>query len=154
MIITRNNVASLTDDIHKSGKTIVFTNGCFDIIHAGHVNYLSRASSYGDILFIGLNSDESVRRLKGPTRPIVPQDDRAAVLDSLKSVDIVALFDEDTPENLIHDVRPDVLIKGGDYKIEDIVGADFVQKNGGKVLTVDFLKGRSTTNIIDRIKLL
>ena len=130
---------------------MVFTNGCFDVIHMGHVHYLSRARELGDMLVIGLNSDSSVRKLKGEKRPIVPQADRAGVLCALSCVDFVCMFDEETPDRIIREVVPDVLVKGGDYKADDIVGADFVRKKGGKVVVIEALEGRSTQSLIDLI---
>jgi rfaE bifunctional protein nucleotidyltransferase chain/domain len=136
----------------EKGKKIVFTNGCFDIIHAGHVDYLEKAKSLGDFLVVGLNSDESVKRLKGPTRPVNPLEQRKKVLQALKPVDLVIVFEEDTPERLIKEIKPDVLVKGGDWKIENIVGADFVMSYGGKVYTIDFVYDTSTTKIIEKVK--
>jgi len=136
----------------EKGKKIVFTNGCFDIIHAGHVDYLEKAKSLGDFLVVGLNSDESVKRLKGPTRPVNPVDQRKKVLQALKPVDLVIVFEEDTPERLIKEIKPDILVKGGDWKIENIVGADFVMSYGGKVYTIDFVYDTSTTKIIEKVK--
>ena len=133
-------------------QKVVFTNGCFDIIHRGHVEYLEEAKSLGDILIIGLNSDESVRRLKGPSRPINNEEDRARVLLGLKSVDGVVAFKEDTPLELIKMVKPDVLVKGGDWKVEDIVGHEFVIEGGGEVYSLPFREGCSTTNIIEKIR--
>jgi D-beta-D-heptose 7-phosphate kinase/D-beta-D-heptose 1-phosphate adenosyltransferase len=134
-----------------SGKTIVFTNGCFDILHAGHVRYLAEARSLGDVLVVGLNSDDSVRRLKGPTRPLNPDSERAFVLAALASVDYVVPFSDDTPLALIERVIPDVLVKGGDYRAEDVVGADVVMRAQGTVKILPFLEGKSTTGLIDRI---
>ncbi|WP_456400866.1 D-glycero-beta-D-manno-heptose 1-phosphate adenylyltransferase [Persephonella sp.] len=136
----------------KEGKKIVFTNGCFDIIHAGHVDYLEKAKKLGDILIVGLNSDSSVRRIKGESRPINNQEHRMKVLNALKPVDLVIIFDEDTPERLIKEIKPDVLVKGGDWKIENIVGSDFVKSYGGKVQTIDFIYDISTTKIIQKVK--
>ncbi len=136
----------------KEKKKIVFTNGCFDIIHAGHVDYLEKAKALGDVLVVGLNSDDSVRRLKGKDRPVNPQKYRKKVLEGLKAVDLVVIFDEDTPERLIKEIKPDVLVKGGDWKIENIVGADFVQSYGGEVKTIDFVYDISTTKIIQKVK--
>jgi len=136
----------------EKGKKIVFTNGCFDIIHAGHVDYLEKAKSLGDFLVVGLNSDESVKRLKGPTRPVNSVEQRKKVLQALKPVDLVIVFEEDTPERLIKEIKPDVLVKGGDWKIENIVGADFVMSYGGKVYTIDFVYDTSTTKIIEKVK--
>ncbi len=135
----------------KEGKKIVFTNGCFDIIHAGHVDYLEKAKSLGDILIVGLNSDNSIKRIKGEKRPIVPLKYRKKVLETLKPVDLVVVFEEDTPENLIKQVKPHVLVKGGDYTIDNIVGADFVISYGGQVKTIDFVYDISTSKIIENI---
>lgn len=131
-------------------KKIVFTNGCFDILHKGHVEYLSTSKDLGDILIVGLNSDSSVKKLKGEERPINNQNSRAVILSALLFVDAVIYFDEDTPLNLIKSIKPDVLVKGGDYKKEDIVGYDFVTERGGEVKTIDLVKGYSTTNIIKK----
>ncbi len=131
----------------KAGRKIVFTNGCFDILHAGHVSILEFSRAKGDILVVGLNSDDSVRRLKGPTRPVNKQQDRALVLAALESVSYVCIFNEDTPHNLIKAVRPDVLVKGGDYKPSEIVGREFA----GKVVRFALLKGRSTTGVIQKM---
>ncbi len=136
----------------KEGKKIVFTNGCFDIIHAGHVDYLEKAKALGDILVVGLNSDDSIRRIKGKERPVNIQQHRKKVLEALKPVDLVIVFDEDTPEKLIKIIKPDVLVKGGDWKIENIVGAEFVKSYGGTVTTIDFVYDISTTKIIEKIK--
>lgn len=133
------------------GKKIVFTNGCFDIIHAGHVEYLSKAKQLGDYLIVGLNTDNSVRILKGQNRPINNESDRAVVLSALKPVDFVVLFNDETPINLIKKLIPDVLVKGGDYSIENIVGADFVAENGGKVIIIPLLDGKSTSNIANKL---
>ncbi len=130
---------------------IVFSNGCFDILHAGHIDYLAKAKDEGDILIIGLNTDASVSRLKGPTRPINDQNARAMIMASLSFVSAVVLFDEDTPYNLIKQIQPDVLIKGSDYKPENIVGYDILMAKGGAVKTLDFLEGYSTSNIEKRI---
>ncbi len=135
----------------KEGKKIVFTNGCFDIIHAGHIDYLEKAKSLGDILIVGLNSDASISRIKGEKRPIIPQNFRKRVLEGLKSVDLVVIFDEDTPLRLIKEIKPDILVKGGDWKRENIVGADFVQSYGGEVKTIDFVFDISTSKIIERV---
>ncbi|MCK5075701.1 MAG: D-glycero-beta-D-manno-heptose 1-phosphate adenylyltransferase, partial [Calditrichia bacterium] len=128
-----------------------FTNGCFDIIHRGHVEYLSQAKELGDFLIIGLNTDESVRRLKGEGRPLVEEQSRAVLLAALEMVDAVILFDDDTPLNLIKNILPDILVKGADYTIEQIVGAKEVLGNGGLVKTIDFVEGFSTTDIIRKI---
>jgi D-beta-D-heptose 7-phosphate kinase/D-beta-D-heptose 1-phosphate adenosyltransferase len=133
------------------GKRIVFTNGCFDLLHPGHIDYLARARGLGDRLVVGLNDDDSVRRLKGAARPINPLNERAIMLAALKSVDLVIPFSEDTPLQLIIAVKPDILVKGGDYKTEDIVGAGEVRNNGGKVVVMPFVEGHSSTGLISRI---
>jgi rfaE bifunctional protein nucleotidyltransferase chain/domain len=133
------------------GKKVVFTNGCFDILHAGHVRYLAGARSLGDILVVGLNSDRSVRSLKGPERPVCPEADRIEVLSALESVDLVTVFDEQTPERLIGVLLPDMLVKGADWPVELIAGAAAVLQAGGSVRTVPLLEGRSTTGIIETI---
>jgi D-beta-D-heptose 7-phosphate kinase/D-beta-D-heptose 1-phosphate adenosyltransferase len=136
------------------GKKIVFTNGCFDILHRGHVTYLNQARDLGDLLIVGINSDESVKRLKGLERPVNMLEDRAYVLSALKSVDYVIPFEEDTPLNLINLIMPDILVKGGDYTIDRIIGAQEVLANGGKVEIIPFVPGKSTSAIIDTIKTL
>ena len=133
-------------------KKIVFTNGCFDLLHLGHIDYLSKAKDSGDVLLIGVNTDDSVRRLKGESRPLTDQKSRAIILASLGFVDGVTLFDEDTPYELINIVQPDVLVKGSDYNAEEVVGYDIVKAKGGKVITIDFLEGYSTTAIANKIK--
>lgn len=135
----------------RTGKRVVFTNGCFDIIHAGHVDYLEKAKKLGDILVVGLNSDSSVKRIKGEKRPIIPQEMRAKVLSSLKPVDYVVVFEEDTPLRLIKAIKPDVLVKGGDWDLEKIVGREFVESYGGEVKTIPFEFDISTSKIVDRI---
>ena len=137
--------------IKAERKKIVFTNGCFDLLHVGHIRYLFQAKKLGDFLIIGLNSDRSVKKLKGKDRPINSFEDRATLLSALNSVDLVIKFEEQTPENLIKDIVPDVLVKGGDYNIEDIVGYQIVIQNGGKVKTLSFYDGYSSTNYIDKI---
>lgn len=136
--------------LKQQNKKIVFTNGCFDLLHVGHVRYLSEAKKLGDFLVVGVNSDESVKRLKGPTRPIQNQSDRAEILKSLKSVDETVIFSEDTPEELIQKIRPDILVKGGDWSVDQIVGGHFVQSYGGKVCSLTFVDGKSTTQIIEK----
>jgi len=135
----------------RRGKKIVFTNGCFDILHAGHVIYLMKARKLGGLLVVGLNSDRSVKRLKGAHRPVNSQADRATVLSALSSVDHIIIFSTDTPERLIRLIRPDLLVKGGDWRHEDIVGGDFVRSYGGKIVTIPFVKGRSTSAIIKKM---
>jgi len=134
-------------------KKIVFTNGCFDIIHLGHLEYLSKSASLGDILIVGLNTDASVKRLKGPQRPVNNEYARAMALASLRFIDAVALFEEDTPYSLIQLVQPDILVKGNDYKPEDIVGYDIVNAKGGQVKTIELVEGYSSTNIIEKLNL-
>lgn len=136
----------------NAGKKIVFTNGCFDILHRGHVTYLTEAKKLGDLLVIGLNADASVKRLKGPERPINNEDDRRYVMSQLKAVDFVEIFKEDTPLNLILKVKPKVLVKGGDWKIDQIVGAKEVLADGGDVFSLNFVDGYSTTSIIHKIQ--
>ena len=143
--------AELVDRLGRPrGQRVVFTNGCFDILHRGHAEYLRAARSLGDLLVVGLNSDDSVRRLKGPSRPVNLQEDRAYVLASLEVVDVVVVFEEDTPRELIAALLPDVLVKGGDYRLEDIVGAREVTAAGGEVVIAPLVPGRSTTSILQR----
>lgn len=137
--------------LKEQGKTIVFTNGCFDILHYGHLKYLEEAKACGDILVVGLNSDQSVKRLKGPSRPVNGQLERAYLLCGLKPVDYVVIFDQDTPLDLIKLIIPNVLVKGGDWKANQIVGSDLVIENGGQVKSLLFQDGFSTTNIIEKI---
>ena len=138
--------------IKAERKKIVFTNGCFDLLHVGHIRYLAQAKKLGDFLIIGLNSDSSVKELKGEDRPINSFEDRANLLSAIESVDSVIMFEEQTPENLIKDIVPDILVKGGDYNIEDIVGYQTVMQNGGQVKTLSFYDGYSSTNYINKIK--
>ncbi len=151
MMIDRKDAANFCDELKRQGKRLVFTNGCFDIIHAGHVRYLTTAKSFGDVLIVGLNTDESVRRLKGASRPINNQDDRAEVLLALKPVDHVIFFGEQTAESLISEVKPNVYVKGGDYTLATLPEAQIVQRFGGRVELVNLLAGRSTTNIVGKI---
>lgn len=151
MIINLREFKELRIEFKNSGKKLVFTNGCFDILHAGHVDYLKKAKALGDILVVGLNSDVSVRNIKGEKRPIISEIERAEILSSLKSVDYVILFDEDTPENLINEIVPDILIKGADWSIENIIGKDTVIANGGEVKTINFVTNQSTSGIIKTI---
>lgn len=136
----------------RRGKKLVFTNGCFDLLHIGHIRYLQEAAALGDMLVLGLNSDASVRRLKGAARPIHREEDRAEILAALECVNFVVLFEEDTPYHLISQIQPDVLVKGGDWASEDIVGSDIVLAHGGEVHSLHFVKGYSTTDIVDRIR--
>jgi D-beta-D-heptose 7-phosphate kinase/D-beta-D-heptose 1-phosphate adenosyltransferase len=150
-IITAENLAARLDEARESGKKVVFTNGCFDILHAGHVRYLSAAGAKGDLLVVGMNSDASVRVIKGDKRPIVHQDHRAEVLASLGCVDYVVLFDAPQPLELIQTLKPDVLVKGADWAQKTIVGGDFVRSNGGSVVRIPLVPKISTSRIIDKI---
>ena len=141
----------LISSLKSQNRKIVFTNGVFDIIHRGHVEYLNEAKRLGDVLIVGLNSDSSVKKIKGDSRPVNSENDRAFVLVNLKAVDYVVIFEEDTPYTLIKSIVPDVLVKGGDWKTEDIVGSDIVLDSGGKVLSLKFIKNYSTTGIINKI---
>jgi D-beta-D-heptose 7-phosphate kinase/D-beta-D-heptose 1-phosphate adenosyltransferase len=143
-------ISSDLASLKSQNKKIVFTNGCFDLLHVGHVRYLQEAKKLGDVLVIGVNSDASVKRLKGPARPVQTEADRAEILAALGCVDFTVIFTEDTPENLIKTVKPDILVKGGDWKIEQIVGSDFVIAKGGKVLSLQFVDGKSTTKLIEK----
>ena len=136
----------------EKGERIVFTNGCFDLLHVGHIRLLQQARTQGDLLVLALNSDRSVRKLKGPSRPVQPQDDRAEILAALACVDYVTLFDEDTPLAVIERLVPDVLVKGGDWAVEDIVGREVVEGAGGKVVTITYLEGASTTSLINKVQ--
>lgn len=151
-IVTKEALQRKVNAWRLTGNKIVFTNGCFDILHPGHVDYLSKAADFGTKLVIGLNTDSSVKRLKGNSRPLNEEQARAQLLASLFFVDAVVLFDEDTPFELISFLKPDILVKGSDYTIDTIVGADIVLVNGGKVETIAFLEGYSTTGLIERIK--
>ncbi len=150
-LVSRDHIGGIVDKSKAVGKTLVFTNGCFDIIHAGHVRYLSEAKKLGDCLIVGLNSDRSVKELKGPTRPLNHQEDRAEVVAALAAVDYVIIFDERTAESLINEVKPDIYVKGGDYCIEDIPEAKIVASNGGKTILIPEVPGRSSTNMIKKI---
>ena len=150
-IITAEKLAARLDEARKSGKKVVFTNGCFDILHAGHVRYLAAAGAEGDLLVVGMNSDASVRLIKGDRRPVVHQDHRAEVLASLGCVDYVVLFDAPQPLELIQTLKPDVLVKGADWTSETIVGSDFVKSNGGSVVRISLVPEISTSRIIEKI---
>lgn len=150
-IKNRDVLVSLIEEEKRKGKTVVFTNGCFDLLHVGHVRYLQKARTFGDLLVLGLNSDASVRRLKGDKRPLIDEEERAHILAALDCIDYVVLFDEDTPLSLIEAVKPMVLVKGGDYTPEGVVGKDVVESYGGRIELVTFVDGRSTTNIIEKI---
>lgn len=151
-IYAADSALSCVELWHKEGKHIVFTNGCFDIVHRGHLDYLAKAAALGDKLVVGLNTDASVRDIKGPERPVIDEYSRAWLLASLCYVDAVMLFNEPTPYELIGRVQPQVLVKGADYKAENIVGYDIVTSGGGKVVTLEFLQGFSTTSIIEKIR--
>ena len=142
---------SIRSKLKAEGKKVVFTNGVFDLIHSGHVDYLSKAKNLGDVLIVGLNSDDSVKRIKGDKRPILKQEERAFILSNLKPVDFVVFFDEDTPEKLISEIIPDILVKGADWSVDKIVGRDIVEKNSGKVMNIEFVNDQSTSKIIDLI---
>jgi len=150
-IKSRDEIKIIRQKLIKENKRVVFTNGCFDILHSGHVDYLTKAKSLGDILVVGLNSDKSIREIKGEKRPIVNENNRAIILAALKPVDYIVLFDEETPADLIDDIIPDILVKGADWDIDKIVGKDTVLNNGGEVKTIKFVNDQSTSKIIDTI---
>ncbi len=151
-IKSRTEAQNIIKQWASNGDTIVFTNGCFDIVHRGHIDYLSKAKDLGSKLVLGLNTDASVQRLKGPNRPVVDEESRAILMAALQFIDLVVFFDEDTPYELIKALQPDVLVKGSDYNAEDIVGYDILMAKGGKVETIDFVEGFSTTSIVEKIK--
>ena len=151
-IVNAQEAVRAAAERRSRGDRLVFTNGCFDILHPGHVHYLQRARNLGEMLLVGLNSDASVRRLKGPARPVACETDRATVLAALESVDYVVLFEEDTPLHLIRTVVPDVLVKGGDWAVDQIVGREGVEASGGTVLSIPFVAGHSTSGVIERIE--
>ncbi|NLT49738.1 MAG: D-glycero-beta-D-manno-heptose 1-phosphate adenylyltransferase [Ignavibacteria bacterium] len=146
-----NEFSGIIEKLKRNGKKIVFTNGCFDILHAGHVDYLNKAKQFGDVLVVGLNSDVSVRSIKGEKRPIVNQTERAFILSNLKCVDFVVFFNEDTPYNIISEIIPGVLVKGADWSVDKIIGSDVVLKNGGEIKTIEFVNFQSTSNIIKSV---
>ncbi|HRU45884.1 MAG TPA: D-glycero-beta-D-manno-heptose 1-phosphate adenylyltransferase [Candidatus Marinimicrobia bacterium] len=150
-IITREQVSRIVSQLKREGRKVAFTNGCFDLLHIGHLELLEHARKLGDILIVGLNSDDSVRRLKGPQRPINTQLDRARILAALEVVDYVVIFNEDTPLELIQTIKPDFLIKGGDYSPDTIVGSAFVESYGGKVIVFPLVHGKSTSDLINTI---
>ena len=150
-LVDRTEITEIINKWRVDHKTIVFTNGCFDIIHRGHVEYLRKAKLLGDILIVGLNSDASVRRIKGEPRPYQDESDRAAILDVMEMVDLVLIFDEDTPLDLISKLKPDILVKGGDYDSHSIVGANEVESWGGSVKIIPFLKGYGTSKLVEKI---
>jgi len=149
---TWNEIEKIVKELKSSGQKIIFTNGCFDIIHAGHIQYLQEAKNLGDILIIGLNSDFSVRKLKGENRPINNETNRSIVLSGFYFVDYVVVFEENTPYDLINLIKPNILVKGGDWEIQDIVGSDIVLEKGGEVKSLSFKEGFSTTKLINKIK--
>ena len=151
-LVSKTQLSQILTKLRNEKKTIVMTNGCFDIIHPGHVTYLKQSKALGNKLIVAVNSDASVSRLKGPTRPINKLQDRMTVLSALGSVDYVVSFDEDTPQKLISRVLPNILVKGGDYKVEEIAGHKEVLANGGKVVIIPFVDGCSTTSIVKKIK--
>lgn len=151
-IKTLNGLKAIVLNLKKADKKIVFTNGCFDLLHYGHIRYLESAKGKGDILIVAINSDSSIKRIKGGSRPIINEADRIGTIAALESVDYVVLFDEDTPLKTIEALKPDIIVKGADWKKEGIVGNKFVSGYGGKVIRVKLLKGRSTTNLINRIR--
>ena len=150
-IKTLKEIKEIRSQLKDQNKKVVFTNGCFDLIHAGHVDYLSKAKALGDVMIVGLNSDSSVMRIKGSKRPILNETERGFIISNLKPVDYVVLFDEDTPKLLIEELLPDILVKGADWEIENIVGKDVVIANGGEVKTIDFVNDQSTSKIIQII---
>ncbi|RKY44693.1 MAG: D-glycero-beta-D-manno-heptose 1-phosphate adenylyltransferase [Candidatus Omnitrophota bacterium] len=151
-VIKVSKLASLVKTLKKKKKKIVFTNGCFDLIHPGHIKLLSSAKKYGEVLILGLNSDSSIRKIKGEKRPIFKEKERIEILSAITYIDYIVVFKEETPFKLIKIIKPDVLVKGGDWKEKDIVGADFVKKQGGKVIRIKLKKGYSTTTLIEKIK--
>ncbi len=152
MLVKRKDIKTLIDVIHHSGKTVVTTNGCFDILHIGHVRYLEKTKSFADYLIVLLNSDKSVKSIKGPTRPINNENDRAEILSALRCVDYVVLFDEDSPRALLDEIKPDVYTKGADYTMETLPEADIMKKNGIRVEFIDFVEGKSTTKTIEKMQ--
>jgi rfaE bifunctional protein nucleotidyltransferase chain/domain len=149
--ISLSELKAIRSKLKAESKKVVFTNGVFDLIHSGHVDYLSKSKKLGDVLIVGLNTDDSVRRIKGDKRPILKQEERAFILTNLKPVDYVISFDEDTPEKLISEIIPDILVKGADWAVEKIVGREIVENNGGKVINIEFVNDQSTSKIIDLI---
>ena len=145
-------IKAIVVDARTNGKKVAFTNGCFDLLHRGHVHVLRAARACADLLIVGINSDQSVKQIKGITRPVLPESDRCELLGAMGMVDFVILFNEPDPYNLISAIRPDVLVKGGDWNTEKIIGADIVEQAGGRVVVVPYMKGFSTTEIIERIK--
>ena len=151
-LVEKSKIAEFLKELKSSNKKVVMTNGCFDILHAGHVRYLKESKKFGDILIVGLNSDSSVKALKGPSRPINSEMDRAEVLAGLESVNYIIIFDEISPVKLLDEVKPDIYTKGADYTVETLPEAETVMKNGGKIKFINLVEGKSTTKIIDKIK--
>lgn len=151
-VLRRENIAQFVQNLHKSGKTVVATNGCFDILHVGHVRYLQKTKTFADYSIVLLNSDKSVRSIKGESRPINNENDRAEILCALSCVDYVVLFDEDSPRDLLDEIKPDVYTKGADYTMETLPEADIMRKNNTKVEFIEFVAGKSTTNTIEKMK--
>ena len=151
-IKSKREILLIRNQLKADGKKVVFTNGCFDLIHSGHVDYLVKSKEMGDVLILALNSDSSIKRIKGDKRPILKQDERAFIVSNLKPVDYVIFFDEDTPAEIIKDLIPDVLVKGADWTIDKIIGREIVEANGGEVKTIKFVNDQSTSNIIKIIK--
>ncbi len=151
-IVTKEHLREQLREIRREQKTIVFTNGCFDILHVGHVRYLREAKKLGDVLVLALNSDASVRTIKGEKRPLVPEEERADIMAALACIDYVVIFSEPTPQGLIEYLQPDILVKGGDWTEDAIAGADFVKAAGGRVVTIPLTVGKSTTNIVEKIR--
>ena len=150
-VLSRENVAKFVENLHRSGKTVVVTNGCFDILHVGHVRYLQKTKTFADYLIVLLNSDKSVRAIKGENRPINNENDRAEILCALSCVDYVVMFDETSPRNLLDEIKPDVYTKGADYTMETLPEADIMRKNGTRVEFIEFVEGKSTTGIINKV---
>ena len=151
-VIEQSKIEELANQIRRQNKTIVATNGCFDILHVGHVRYLKKSKEFGDVLIVGLNSDSSVKSIKGPERPINNENDRAEVLCALNSVDYVVLFNEDSPKDLLDKIKPNIYTKGAYYTLNTLPEADVILKNNGWVEFIDFVEGKSTTKIIDKMK--
>ncbi len=151
IIFSRKKLLKTLKELKKQKKKIVFTNGCYDILHIGHIKFLKKAKKYGDVLLVALNSDSSVKKIKGEKRPIIPQRERAEILSALEFVDLLTVFYEPDPYNIIKDIKPDVLVKGGDWPLDKIIGSDIVKKEGGIVKNIKYIKGNSTTEIINKV---
>ncbi|MCH8820085.1 MAG: D-glycero-beta-D-manno-heptose 1-phosphate adenylyltransferase [Acidobacteria bacterium] len=151
-IKSRQELQEIVAGLKSEGKTVVFTNGCFDLLHPGHVRYLEKARAEGDVLVVALNSDDSVRKIKGEDRPVLSEEERSEIIGSLGCVDFVTTFEEDTPENIIEELVPTVLVKGGDWPVDKILGRQVVEENSGRVISIDFEEEYSTSNILKRIR--